>query len=344
MKKNIIAMAVAAAVAAPAAAIADTTLYGKISVSTDFYGGDNAKSNNYTISSNSSRIGIRGTEDIANNLALVYQWEAEMGWGDDSSANGGFGGQRNTFIGFTGDWGTAIAGRHDTPFKLISRKYDLFGDTIGDSRSILRGRNFDADWEKRTPNTIAYITPNMSGFQAKAAYVSDWSGGTDNDQDAWSLSAGYGIAGFSIDAAYEQVNVGSDDLEAWRLGAGYEFDGFKVVALYQDTEMDFNGNSREAWGLGGSYTFGNNTVKAQWYTADSIDNTSSTGADMWAIGYDYKLSKQTSVYAMFAHMSNESNVCSYTLGGGTGHGKSAPIDGTTGADISSVSFGVSHSF
>ncbi|HHQ69140.1 MAG TPA: porin, partial [Halothiobacillaceae bacterium] len=72
MKKNIIAMAVAAAVAAPAAAIADTTLYGKIHVSTDFYGSDNESSNNYAISSNSSRIGIRGTEDIANNLALVY--------------------------------------------------------------------------------------------------------------------------------------------------------------------------------------------------------------------------------------------------------------------------------
>ncbi len=44
---------------------------------------------------------------------------------------------RNSFIGLSGNFGTTLVGRHDTPLKLVGRKADLFGDQIGDSRNLI---------------------------------------------------------------------------------------------------------------------------------------------------------------------------------------------------------------
>ena len=44
---------------------------------------------------------------------------------------------RNTFVGLTGGFGTAILGRHDTPYKLATRSLDVFADNIADNRSIM---------------------------------------------------------------------------------------------------------------------------------------------------------------------------------------------------------------
>jgi predicted porin len=373
MKKNIIAMAVAAAVAAPAAAMADTTLYGKIHMSYDFYTGDNNDASDYGLSSNSSRLGIKGTEAISDNLSLVYQYEVSVE-PTDSRANGKdlFGSARNSFIGFTGSWGTAIAGIHDTPFKLVGRKYDLFGDTIGDSRSLISSKDeilttgkSSPGFDLRTDNTVAYITPDMGGFSAVLAYVSDHGYGDvtgepyqdsaidNNDFDAYSLSAGYEIAGFTIDAAYEQHNIAdiaglADSENAWRVGAGYKMGGFKVVGLWQQTDDAgfVSGNERTTYGLGGAYSFGKSTIKAQWYTADELDTDAGSaddGADLWAVGYDYKLSKQTSVYAVYAATDNDTNG-DYTISGG-GHGDGYPKDSTfAGGESGAFSLGVVHKF
>ena len=345
MKKNIIAMAVAAAVAAPAAAMADTTLYGKIHASYDFWGGDNADSSDYSLSSNSSRIGIKGQEAISDNLSLVYQWESGVDFGGNGSGIGDT--PRNTFVGFTGNWGTAIAGRHDTPFKKVGRKYDLFGDTVGDARSITRLRDAGLDdWDRRTNNTVAYVTPNLGGFQATLAYVSDWDSSLNNDNDAYSVSAGYEIAGFMIDAAYEQHNLdttGTDSSDAYRVGAGYKMGGIKLVGLYQsNSDLSFvDGADVDMWGLGGAYSFGKSTVKAQWYQRDEIDGTTDTDDDMWAIGYDYKMSKQTSLYAAYASMEAGANSMNTLVDGG--HGESATYNGT-GNDSNAFSVGVVHKF
>ncbi|MFI9651462.1 porin [Guyparkeria halopsychrophila] len=371
MKKNIIAMAVAAAVAAPAAAIADTTLYGKIHASYDVWGGDTAENSDYSLASNSSRIGVKGKEAISDNLALIYQWETGIDFGGNGDGIGDK--VRNTFVGFTGGWGTVIAGRHDTPMKRVSRKYDLFGDTVGDSRAILRGgaNSQSVGFDERMNNVVAYMTPNMGGFDATIAYISNWSGdaasntstngspdtknGTpvgsiNNEFDAFSARAGYEMGGFMIDAAYEIHNaqtttVGlTDDESAYRIGAGYKMGGFKVVGLWQSiSDFGFDdGNDVDFYGMGAAYSFGKSTIKGQYYVADDADIgdfSRDSAADLWAVGYDYKMSKQTNVYAAYGSMTSENG--SYELAKGTGHGERAAF---TGEDSNAFSVGVVHKF
>ncbi|MBN2855684.1 MAG: porin [Halothiobacillaceae bacterium] len=369
MKKNIIALAVAAAMIAPVAAMADTTLYGKFHVSYDFLGGDNAANTTGGFSSNSSRIGIKGKEKINDNLSMIYQWETGFDAGQNGSlsgSTGGLGGQRNTFIGATGTWGTVITGRHDTPFKIMGRDYDLFGDTIGDTRNIISGptstikTNSDTNWNLRPSQVIAYATPDLMGFKAMLAYVNSWdmsAGGTpvspyNTSASALSLSAGYKIAGFGLDAAYEshkKPGTGQNTQDAYRLGANYSIAGVKILGFYQDIKnVAYTANSQKAYGVGAAYTFlGANTVKAQYYKADDVSNTTGTNGSMWAVGYDYKLSKQTNVYAMYAQTSNGTSANYSIMNGGHDNkyvGYNALTGTLNGQKTSAVSVGVEHKF
>ena len=132
MKKNLIALAVAAAVAAPAAVMADATVYGKINMSIDSQ--DDGSESGLFHSSNDSRMGFKGSEDLGNGLSTIYQVEVDLdgsGPGADLAWQNGL---RNTYIGVASNWGTVLTGKHDTPYKIVGRKLDLFGDTRGDAR------------------------------------------------------------------------------------------------------------------------------------------------------------------------------------------------------------------
>ncbi|MGK0673957.1 MAG: porin [Halothiobacillaceae bacterium] len=354
MKKHLIALAVAAAVAAPAA-MADTTLYGLAHISLDYIDNDQSTatrdSGNLNVQSASSRLGVKGTEKISKDLSALYQMEFAVDMTDNSS---GTISARNQFVGLTGGFGTAILGRHDTPMKLAIAQYDLFGDQIGDNGNIV-GAKFgtSAGWNLRAPNVVAYITPNFSGFSATLAYVTDHELGTNNafnddhnKNDAYSLSAGYKHKMFDVTAAYEHHNLmganpPSLDEKSWFLGAGVNFGGLRVNALYQDIE-NFNNLDGVVYGGGVAYKFGNHTLKAQYFKADVAGSASKilgvNGQDpsMWALGYDYKLSKQTDLYAAYAAGENGQAVWR------DGHGGATTCAAT--ADCSAFSVGVKHKF
>ncbi|MDA3876291.1 MAG: porin, partial [Halothiobacillus sp.] len=239
------------------------------------------------------------------------------------------------------------------------RKYDLFGDTVGDSRNIISGPSGDANWDLRTPQTIAYATPDLMGFKATLAYANNTNtaapAGVYGDQfKAYSASASYSIAGFGLDAAYEQHKntanpaLANSSQDAYRLGVNYKIAGVKVMGLYQDIKnVAFGTDSVKSYGAGAAYSFGANTIKAQYYKADSYGSTGSNGGDLLAVGYDYKMSKQTSVYAMYAQTKNDTNGM-YTIMGG-GHDSAYPqgpafSNNTVDAKSSAVSVGIVHNF
>ena len=108
---------------------------------------------------------MKGSEDLGNGMKVGYliEWQVDM-TGDKGGDNLT---TRNRAITLSGDWGTALAGQWDTPYKTVGRKLDLFGDRIGDLR------NLNGDHDIRSKNTVAYVTPNMNGFSATVAYVFD---------------------------------------------------------------------------------------------------------------------------------------------------------------------------
>ena len=230
MKKKLLNLAVATTLAAPAAAMADAVLYGKLHVSIDYFDinssslvndlfGDHDQSF-WTLNrgregrgvSRANRIGVKGSEDLGGGLKAIYQVEFGISLANESDlriANGDKGSvsMRNSFVGLAGGWGTFLVGRHDTPMKISTGKLDLFADTMADYNGTIGFQDIRAD------NAIAYISPSFSGFQLAAAIVPGggatvegvFNPDSDSLAEAYSIAAIYKNGPFYGAIAYESL-------------------------------------------------------------------------------------------------------------------------------------------
>ncbi len=347
MKKKLLAIAVASATAgvvtAPTAALAaGPTLYGQGHVSIDYL--DNDDDNEIQASSNSSRIGVKGSQDLGNGLTAIYLME----WGVNMTDTGGSGANtlsaRNRYIGLKSDaFGTLVAGRHDTPMKVIGRKVDLFWSTqLGQNRTFTNIKDGGAGYDLRADNVIGYISPNFGPVHVFAAYVADHNLtpqdsaiSDDNDQDAWSAVLIYDQNGLFLAGGYERHNAddlptaatgtGSEDNEsAIRVTGKYNLGDFTVSGLYQKMmDSGFNdGNDRTVAGGGLAYKMGANTFKGQVYWADESDEgPGDDGGWLYSLGVDHNFTKTVAVYVQGAYLDSDDN--STIALGGSGHGSSA---------------------
>ncbi len=357
MKKSLIALAVASAVSAPAfAATSNVDIYGKLHVSVSSFDADTAGVDTNTgVSSNASRIGFKGSEDLGGGLAAIWQYETTVNMDGQNSGNGGFGSMRNSFVGVKGGFGTVFAGIHDTPMKLLGRMVDNFGDTLADSRGILGATSLNGTniFDPRTNNTIAYVSPDFSGLTVAGAYVTDLNE-TDNaidnnDTDAYSVNGVYKNGPLLLGAAYEKQNVSATtDRSMWRLAAGYKFGNAKLGALYQSSKSDVLTEERKGWGVFADYAMGAVTLKANYLKAGDSESVAEDSGKQFTLGADYALSKRTTVYALYAKVTNDTAA---VYGLGTGVGSTDRVSGggtgtgiTGGADPSVFSVGMMHSF
>ncbi len=350
MKKKVLTAAVAALVAVPFAASADTTLFGQLHTSIDVLSTDSgANDSAIAVSSNTSRIGVKGAHDFGNGLKGVYHAEWGIsGSGDENNLN-----SRNTFVGLAGGFGTVLLGKHDTPLKIVGRKADLFWSTqLGQNRSLTHPMDNGVPgqgWDLRAPNVIAYVSPKLGPVTIIAAYVTDHTlaGGSapikeNNDNDAVSALAMGQIGPVFAAVGYEQHNAAgaADSPTALRVTLTGNVGPVKLVGFYQQAKDQgfIAGNDRDVYGVGASFKAGSNTFKGQVYQADNNDNLGAdNGATLIAVGIDHALAKNTQVYAQYAQMDNEANA-NFALGG-AGHGTNTK-SGANGEVISGVSLGI----
>jgi predicted porin len=82
MNKKLIGIAVIAALL-PATAMAEVTVYGRVHLSADSYSGNSGDSstgtkNGLALTSNSSRLGFKGAEELGGGLKGVFQLETSV--------------------------------------------------------------------------------------------------------------------------------------------------------------------------------------------------------------------------------------------------------------------------
>jgi predicted porin len=333
MNKTLLSVAVAAALAAGSlAAQAEVKIYGKMHYSVDSI--DDGNDSYLYGSNNSSRIGFKGSEDLGG-MKGIFKIESSVGSGgnlkDSALAS------RNTYVGLKGGFGQVIVGYHDTPFKTISRKADLFGDQVGDSRNLLRL----GGWDERETNTILYSNQMEGGIGLAFAYVLE--DGTE-DNNVMSLNVTYKggplWVGFGYESQGEAQAGGPESATGMRLAAKYKMGAIQINGLYQSiTNNDgADGADSSAFGLGGAFKTGGGKVKAQFYShSDDADDSNGT---LMALGYDHMMSKNTTVYAAYAASSND-DFANFSATGG-GHG--AQVTPALGESNSAISFGVVHKF
>lgn len=121
MKK--IALASAIALASITAAHAAPTVYGKVFLTLDYVNTDYAAANKtdedtFKLTSNSSRIGFKGQDDLTDTTKLIYQLEYGIDVDADTNGKGQFY-SLDTYVGLAHNTlGTVLAGRHNTPLKI----------------------------------------------------------------------------------------------------------------------------------------------------------------------------------------------------------------------------------
>lgn len=354
MNKKLLVAAIGAAIAAgPMMAQAEVKLYGHAHMSIDMADWDAvtgaANDDGMFVSTNSSRFGIRATEDLGGGLKGVAQYEFLFGQDTVNSPVT----NRDNYIGVEGGFGALRLGQIDSATKDIGGIADMFyREQLGESRSIINEGNADA----RVSNGIHYFSPNFGGVNFKLQYGADE--GTDLNQIAANVryAAGpltLGLGMLNTETA-ETATTG-EDIEVLRAAAKFDVGGgFTVAALWQDITAigGIDGIDRSSYGVGASFKTGNNVFKAQYYVADEIDDTDDTGGDLIAIGWDHLFSKTVKGYVTYATTSNDDLSCTTVAGvavpcfvvGGNGHAGIIPTTGanaiTGGGDSSGISVGM----
>ncbi len=309
--KKILSLAIAAALVSPVAAMADATVYGKVRQALEKVKDERsaaAEVDDIEINDYTSRLGVKGSEDLGNGLTAVYKIEygvhiSTNPGGNEFSGDGSLS-ARNAFVGLAGGFGTFVIGRHDTPLKLTTQSLDYFADTAVDNNKNYTEQLVD----RRADGTIAYITPSLGGLTLAAALVPGENSEADGIADAYSLAGMYSNGGIYAALGYEAADgnidaIGADgaDLSQIRLGAGYDGGMFKVGFTVETITVDNPGDGDDLQDstsimLNGGVKAGPGMVVAKFfdYSDDSDDSNDHDGV---GIGYHYNMSKRTSLMA-----------------------------------------------
>lgn len=351
MHKKLIALAIASVLAVPLAAQAGVEVYGQARMSLDFNNNNDPVATNedsvIAVSSNRSRIGFRGDEDLGGGLKAL--WQFEQGVAFDTSTWGNE--KRDSYIGLSGNFGTVLAGNLSTPYRVATSGLDPFRSTRGDNNAIIGSLNGSTGWndENRAGNAVAYASPDMSGFSAMAAYIVPSAATGDSlpmttvqgKEDAYSLSGAYASGPIFVTAGYESWNslgVGGDDVSAWKIGGSYTLmENTTLGAIWENLDMGGTTGTdgeRDAWALSVKHKMSDITLMAAYAMADETGDVADTGANQFSLGASYALSKTTEAYALYSMVGNDS-AGGYSLDG---------VNGVVGQDVSSLSVGINHTF
>ncbi|WGZ91495.1 MAG: porin [Candidatus Thiocaldithrix dubininis] len=320
--KKLLAIAVAAALVAPAAAMAETTLYGKLHAS---YGQvkDNAGNKRTGVESHASRIGIKGSHALNNGLEATYGLEYGINLdgdngdstygnsidslGNTSTSNSNGFTSRNQFVGLKGGFGEVRVGKHDTPAKLATAGQDVFADTYADLDNMIV-----ADGH-RVNNAVAYINKfGPVGFAVAHSSGTGLTGGAgtngDNSADANSAMVNYGNGPWYAGLGYTQVK---DTLKGGNLGLGWKSEaGHQANLIYEKVDYDApaTGDDKNIL-VNGVAKMGAVGLKAQY----GEGKTTGAGKEKLAsVGLDYSLGKKTSVYLLHSQDKNPTRVAGNT--------------------------------
>ena len=292
MKKTLAAVAVLSAFAGSALA-ADVTIYGRLDAAlqyknsevTGFDGKkvvDDSAWGMESGGSTTSRLGIKGSEEISENLTVGFVLEQKLmaDTGADSDSDRIF--DRESVVYAKTNLGTLYAGRINSMWSdggstnFWAGNYVVFGTgtggSIGAGTSLMVGHS-------RADNRISYVSPTFAGFTAYAEYDMGSDDAEENTREsdrgaALGLNYKNGVfgAGLVLTTVFEEDSLGKKVNAAG--------DGWTDAKAYgDDPEDQFTVN------LGMSYDFGVAKVMvAGQYFKDANSVGLFTDDEIW--GYD----------------------------------------------------------
>ena len=313
--KKLLAIAVAAALTAPAA-MAETTLYGKLHASagqvktTTTSGTTTTTVKENVVESHNSRIGVKGSTELDNGLSATYGVEYGLNLDGDNgtSATAKTLNARNTFVGVKGGFGEVRVGRHDTPAKLATAGLDGFADTYADMSNIIA-----AD-DQRVDNVVAYIG-KFGPVGVAAAHSTDTGAeDTDGGNDANSMLVNYSNGPIYAGLGHTAVQK---TLKSTNLGVGYKAEaGHFANLVVEEAKVPASasanaGEKDQNIYVAGGFKTGAATLKVGYGESKHKGDTvaANNGKEkQTTFGVDYSLGKKTSTYLLLNEDKNTAQV------------------------------------
>jgi len=326
---------------------ADVKLYGQLdlSLNRDDAAAGADGDDDINMKSNSSAIGVKGSEDLGNGLSAFFKVEYQTDVANDDNGDSWTG--RDQYIGLNQErFGKLTLGTMSTAYKSPGSKIDVAYRTSLESRQLgLQSRLHSGKGENgqgRTINTARYDSPSWAGFSLMGTYNFDDAKDEGNDDDTYSLGAQYKGGNFYAAASYIDTQASDpSDTAAAQFLAKYTWNNLEFHGIYEldsglltavrssglDNAATLGGaedDGADLWSVGTSYTIGNNIIFADYGESsssdgsDGINNTADDLGDQDAarLGAIHNLSQRTFVYGGFGWVSPDEtdNTTRYTLG------------------------------
>jgi len=283
MKKSLIALAVLAA-SGVAMAQSSVTMYGVADVGLAKTSGISAQMTSAGLMNNgTSRLGVRGVEDLGGGLKASFNFEHGLSLKDGAgNLSGGQMWSRAAWLALQGGFGRFQMGRTLNPSFYGVAAWELTGTA---NYSVV-GNQFGFTGEgPRTNSVFQYTTPNMGGFSGTIGYTAkpDNSGNAKTD-----LNLIYANGPIAAALSYNKTNTLKSNVA---LGGSYDFGMFKLAGSLQDDKQI----NAKGFTLGGTVPVGPVAL-----TLDIARQTNSgfKNTDV-LLEAKYALSKRTFTYATY---------------------------------------------
>ncbi|VWX34278.1 Outer membrane protein (Porin) [Limnobacter sp. 130] len=316
MNKKLVAAALGLAFAAPVFAdSSNVTLYGRIHQALDHQSSDTAgaeSGGNFAIEDVSSRLGVRGTEDLGGGLSAIFAYEFGVNTDEVSAAPMS---TRHAYLGLKGAYGLAVIGSQDGGNDSQAPLYNqasLIGSvsnnggpltTVG-STNVGLGQAITR--EQRVGNSFGYAG-NFGGVQINARHAL---GNGTNDQ-----------ANNTATGLKENDTRSTEIAATYKIGALTFGGGFQSIDSQEVTQNTLNATAGVEQVIQGvvSYNFGSFTVggliaQKNLYSAATNGEDSNTE---YALTASVPLTGNSGIFGMYADSERNDSLTSTTVGGVT---------------------------
>jgi predicted porin len=271
---------------------------------------------------NGSRWGLRGSEDLGDGLAAVFQLEQGYFVDTGTLGQGGRAFGRHAYVGLSGRLGTLAFGRVST---FDGGAFDMFTEIdpfVAGYGVATLASTFSAAGGLRVDNALLYRTPRLGGFQAGVMHsfhangAEGPSGGNTRFSGAGAnfrsgpfyVAATWAVADFADASGFadqKMLYVGATyDLKAVKLHGALGDEKGARSALISSVGAAAEGTDATSWMLGVSVPFGLGRFVASFQKRDGKSQAVGSGtfdADrkVFGLAYEYALSRRTLMHASF---------------------------------------------
>lgn len=328
MNKKVLTTAMGAVLAASMgyAQAGDVTVYGNVNVSIDSVDVDGG-SDDINMESNTSSIGVKGSEDLGNGLKAIFQAEFQFDADEQSGIS-----DRDQFVGLAGDFGKVRFGTLSTSYKSHGAMIDpIYRTSLQNRDQGLQSRlhsGANGEDRGRLNNHVRYDSPDFNGMSFTVDYAFD-ENELPEDNDSYGVGGQYKNGGILVFADYFTTDngtagAGTDD-NAWKVGGSYAIDDmFAVYAQYEEGALLTTTLNEDAsqWLIAGSATMGNTMLYLGYGQAEDLGAVGANYEhDAITLAVDHHLSKRTDVYAGWSN-----------------------VDMDTAGEVDTISVGMRHKF